>query len=487
MRSIPSFAITWRRNDRVVAIVGSFNCQIYVGTGGQDLYQRYTYNCTSNRSYNLYISATQINSEDGSVWRCGDNDINLGFSGDYTLIVYDPPTTNPVVSGYDGTYRYQDDVVTLTCIVSDPPSNPLVEVLPDSTFPWIEKGNGKLRCSVNDGNPPISYDWSSPNGVIAGQTSNTFSLTSLTKDDNRRGYSCKVFNAYTIAKNLNLLSRTKQLDVEYNPVVTVGISPAYIRETDTFERPCTADGNPPPTISWTSNTSPSNASKFKLVTTMRNQTGDYTCRAQAQSKGPHGLLSGQAVLKVIVQFPPTVQAVLEQTSITEGQTVFMNCLARGVPDMYTYGGWVQEYRNTVIRSVNDFILSKNQQNLTLSGVTHHDIGIYRCKAHNTITDKYGNLFQHGMTNLDIKLDVCSINCIDNNGRYISALIGMFVGVLVEGVVISILYWRKGIFTGINCRPEKELNMTMLIMKQKEMMFTVESIPSEKANVTIKNP
>ncbi|KAJ8311824.1 hypothetical protein KUTeg_010637 [Tegillarca granosa] len=98
-----------------------------------------------------------------------------------------------------------------------------------------------------------------------------------------------------------------------NPVVTVGISPAYIRETDTFERHCTADGNPPPTISWTSNTSPSNASIFKLVTTMRNQTGDYTCRAQAQSKGPHGLLSGQAVLKVIVQFPPTVQAILEQT------------------------------------------------------------------------------------------------------------------------------------------------------------------------------
>lgn len=286
------------------------------------------------------------------------------------FVVHYPPTTNPVVSGYDGRFRYQDDVVTLTCIVSGgsppatlswtcngqqqyairqstsgttvtsgirvtmkkelnektctcygkhsdsrysrnvssnpfivyyPPSIPLVEVSPDTPFPWIERGNGKLRCSVNDGNPPVSYEWSSPAGVIAGQTSNILSLTSLTKNDYRKGYSCKVSNAYTIAKNLNLISNTKQLDVEYNPVVNVGISPAYIRETDTFERPCTADGNPSPTILWTSNTSPSNASIFKLVTTMRNQTGDYTCRAQAQSKGPHGLLSGQAVLKVIVQ------------------------------------------------------------------------------------------------------------------------------------------------------------------------------------------
>lgn len=285
-------------------------------------------------------------------------------------MVYYPPKTNPVVSGYDGTYRYQDDVVTLTCTVSGgsppatlswtcngqqqsatrqstsgttvtsdirismkkelnektctchgrhsdaryspnvssnpfivyyPPSIPLVEVSPDTPFPWIERGNGKLRCSVNDGNPPVSYEWSSPAGVISRQTSNILLVTSLTKDDNREGYGCKVSNAYTVAKNLNLLSRTKQLDVEYNPVVTVGISPAYIQETDTFERPCAADGNPPPTISWASNTSPSNASIFKLVTTMRNQTGDYTCRARAQSKGPHGLLSGQAVLKVIVQ------------------------------------------------------------------------------------------------------------------------------------------------------------------------------------------
>ncbi|KAJ8316073.1 hypothetical protein KUTeg_006087 [Tegillarca granosa] len=185
----------------------------------------------------------------------------------------------------------------------------------------------------------------------------------------------------------------------------------YIRETDTFERPCTADGNPPPTISWTSNTSPSNASIFKLVTTMRNQTGDYTCRAQAQSKGPHGLLSGQAVLKVIVQFPPTVQAILEQTSVIEGQTVYIYCLARGVPDQYTYGGWIQEYMNTIIRSANDFILSKNQQNLTLSGVTHQDIGTYKCKAHNAITDKYGNLYQHGTTHL-----VMNFSAVFNSSR-----------------------------------------------------------------------
>ncbi|KAJ8311813.1 hypothetical protein KUTeg_010626 [Tegillarca granosa] len=169
----------------------------------------------------------------------------------------------------------------------DPPSNPLIEVSPDSPFPWIERGNGSLRCSVNDGNPPVFYEWSSPAGVIAGQTSNILSLTSLTKNDYRKGYSCKVSNAYTIAKNLNLISQTKQLDVE-----------------------------------------------------------------------------------------------LKQ----------------------------------------------------------------RIKKYDKVLEKvtFSSLWQ--------VIDVCPINCIDNNGRYISALIGMFVGVLVEGVVISILFWRKGIFNGINCRP-----------------------------------
>ncbi|KAJ8305137.1 hypothetical protein KUTeg_017312 [Tegillarca granosa] len=386
------------------------------------------------------------------------------------FIVHYPPTTNPVVSGYDGTFRYQNDVVTLTCIVSGgsppatlswtcnglqstvrqsisgttvtsdirvtmtkelnektcichgrhsdiryspnvlsdrfivyyPSSIPLVEISTETPFPWIEKGNGKLQCSVNDGNPPVSYEWSSAAGIISDQTSHILSLTSLTKDDNMKGYSCKVSNAYTIAKNLNVISRAKQLDVEYNPVVTVGLSPAYIRETDSFERPCTADSNPTSTITWTSNTSPSNAAILKLDDTVRNQTGDYACKAQAQSKGRHGLLSGQAVLKVIVQFPPTVHAILEQTGIIEGQTVYMYCLARGVPDQYTYGGWVQEYRNTIIRSAHDFMVSQNKQNITLSEVTHQNIGTYRCKVHNTITDKYGVLFQHGMTNLDIK-------------------------------------------------------------------------------------
>ncbi|KAJ8316473.1 hypothetical protein KUTeg_006487 [Tegillarca granosa] len=311
-----------------------------------------------------------------------------------------PPTTNPVVSGYDGTFRYQDDVVTLTCTlsggsppatlswtcngqqqaeirqstsgttgisditvamkkelngktctchgrhsdtryspnISNPPSNPLVEVLPETPFQWIERGNGKLRCSVNDGNPPVSYEWSSPDGVVSGQTSPILILTSLTKDDNKKGYSCKVLNAYTIAKD--------------NPELSIGPSPVYIKETDSFERLCTADGNPPPTITWTSNT-----------------------------------------------IPPTVQAILKQTSITEGQTVYIYCLASGVPDNCTYGGWVQEYRGSIIRSVNEYILSQNKQNLTLARVTHQDIGIYRCKAHNTITDIYGVLFQHGTTNL----------------------------------------------------------------------------------------
>lgn len=74
----------------------------------------------------------------------------------------------------------------------------------------------------------------------------------------------------------------------------------------------------------------------------------------------------------------------------------MYCLARGEPDNYIYGGWVQEYKNTIIRPVNDL------QNFTISRLTHQDIGTYNCRAHNSITDVNGVLFQQGTKNLEIK-------------------------------------------------------------------------------------
>ncbi|KAJ8311818.1 hypothetical protein KUTeg_010631 [Tegillarca granosa] len=138
--TVPSFAINWRRNGQNVALVQSSNCQTYVGAG-EDLYQRYTYNCTSNRSYSLYISATKINSEDGSVWRCGDNDINLGSSSDYTMNVNDPPTTDPVISGYSGTTTFLGSTVTLTCTWDG--GSPL------ATLTWTCKGINVQGINTN--------------------------------------------------------------------------------------------------------------------------------------------------------------------------------------------------------------------------------------------------------------------------------------------------------------------------------------------------
>ncbi|KAJ8316281.1 hypothetical protein KUTeg_006295, partial [Tegillarca granosa] len=388
------------------------------------------------------------------------------------FVVHYPPTRDPVLSGYDGSVRYQGDTVTLTCQVSGgsplatlswtcdgqpqivnpstsdttvtsvltltlqkghngktctchglhsdtrytsdissrtfivyyPPSAPGLHPSTSTPFPWIEAGNGTLECKSQPGNPStITYQWIRENVVIQGQTGNSLVITSLTRNDNRKSYKCKVSNDYTVHKNEDLMSQPITMDVEYRPVINIGTTPAYVRETDTFERLSTADGNPTPVITWTPNINSSNGALLRLVNIMRYQTGPYTCIARAQSKGSHGLLSNQAVLNLIVQYPPSVQAVISPSFTQEGEGVKMTCLARGVPDHYTYNGWTQIYRNTVVRSSNDFSsMSKNRQNISLPIVTYQDIGIYKCSAKNGILDKNGNIDKEGENSLNMK-------------------------------------------------------------------------------------
>ncbi|KAJ8316072.1 hypothetical protein KUTeg_006086 [Tegillarca granosa] len=263
--------------------------------------------------------------------------------------------------------------------MSDPPSAPGIYVSTSTPFPWIEGGQGTLECTSQPGNPPtITYQWIRENVVIPGETGNSLVITSLTRNDNRKSY-------------------------KYRPVIYIGTTPAYVHETKSFERPCTADSNPTPVITWTSNINPSYGALLRLVNIMRNQTGPFTCRAYAQSKGSHGLFTNQAVLTLIVQYPPSVNVILSPSSIKEGQDVSMTCLAKGVPDQYVYNGWTQIYRNQIIRSSNAFsTLLQNKRNLTLLGVSYKDMGTYRCSANNGIPDKDGNPNQTGEKDLDIK-------------------------------------------------------------------------------------
>ncbi|KAJ8316439.1 hypothetical protein KUTeg_006453 [Tegillarca granosa] len=229
------------------------------------------------------------------------------------FIVQYPPTSNPVLSGYDGSVRYKD-----------PPSTPNLNPSTSTPFPWIEAGQGTLDCKSQPGNPPtITYQWIRQNVVIQGQTGESLIITSLTRNDNRKSYKCKVSNDYTVHKNEDLISQPIQLYVEYRPVISID--------------------------------------------------------------------------------PPSVHAVISPSFTQEGEGVKMTCLARGVPDHYTYNGWTQVYRNTVIRSSNDFLsLSKNRQNISLPIVTYQDIGIYKCSATNGILDENGNIDKEAIFNSSTK-------------------------------------------------------------------------------------
>lgn len=290
-------------------------------------------------------------------------------------------------------YNRQTDV---TFTVYFPPTLPVVT---DNftSFPWLEGGRGSLLCSSSPGNPPSSYRWKANEVLVTEEKGQMILFTGLTKEFNLRNYSCEVYNDYTTHTDQHLWSPHIPLNVEYSPVISVGITPTFIREGKDFTRPCTAQGNPEPSIKWIYGNQ--NSEVLQFVNSNRNQTGKYTCDAIGRSV-KYGDLKSQKDLTVIVQYPPTVTVLL--SNVINGQTSDIVCTAKGVPDNYNYTSWTQMYGGVVIRKGLNFgSLSSKNSRLTLTNVSYQDIGIYKCTAHNTIKDKYGELEQQGSAYLNI--------------------------------------------------------------------------------------
>ncbi|KAJ8316274.1 hypothetical protein KUTeg_006288 [Tegillarca granosa] len=232
--------------------------------------------------------------------------VNKGVHSQMFVVHY-PPTVNRLVSGYDGSVRYRGDRVTLTCQVSggsplatlswtcdgQPQNvNPsisgttvtsvltlilqkghngktctchgrhsdtrytpyissrtfIVYCIYTSTstpFPWIEAGNGTLECKSQPGNPStITYQWIRENVVIQGQTGDSLVITSLTRNDNKNSYKCKVSNDCTVHKNEDLMSRPTVLDVEYPPSIPAIQFPSSVKEGEEVTMVCRAQGVP---------------------------------------------------------------------------------------------------------------------------------------------------------------------------------------------------------------------------------------------------
>ncbi|KAJ8319582.1 hypothetical protein KUTeg_002865 [Tegillarca granosa] len=78
-----------------------------------------------------------------------------------------------------------------------PPTTPTLQTL-DTSFPWIENTQGVLRCIITPGNPPqTTYDWIQNSQVINGQTTDTYTIPTLSNVHNGLRIQCRGSNLYT--------------------------------------------------------------------------------------------------------------------------------------------------------------------------------------------------------------------------------------------------------------------------------------------------
>ncbi|KAJ8319720.1 LOW QUALITY PROTEIN: hypothetical protein KUTeg_002731 [Tegillarca granosa] len=310
----------------------------------------------------------------------------------------DIPSVEPTLTGYsNSTVLYEDDNdLTLTCqqsggyplsvitwscesqtgttnsgqTVANPPTTPKLQTS-GTRFPWIENTTGVLRCTTTPGNPPeTTYDWLQNSQVINGQTTDTYTIPTLTYVHNRLRIQCRVSNLYTIQRPPAKLSNITVLDVQYTPIITLDTT--SIKEGDSPSRQCSAIGNPTPTVKWyrgsieqTSGTETSATLVFSNID--RNQADTYHCKATATGK--------------------------------------QNFESNGFPTNYTYHGWHQYIGSTIVRSYTDFtgMLSDSNRKIKISKVTFEDIGRYHCFVENGFHGRKPDVLQQGSSYFDVRV------------------------------------------------------------------------------------
>ncbi|KAJ8311213.1 hypothetical protein KUTeg_011241 [Tegillarca granosa] len=270
-------------------------------------------------------------------------------------------------------------------------------------FPMGRKHTGVLRCITTPGNPSeITYDWLQNSQVINGQTTDTYTIPTLSNVHNGLRIQCRVFNEYTRQRPPAKVSNITILDVQCKyelfdtPIITLDIAIMAAQEGYNPSRSCSAVGNPTPTVKWyrgsreqTSGTGTSATLVFSNID--RNQADTYQCKATATGK-----LNFESN-------PPAVTVNLQNKTENDTNVVF-TCNADGFPTNYTYHGWNQYISNILVRTQTDFtgMLSESKRKITITKVTLGDIGRYYCSMENGFHGRKPEVRQQGSSYFDVR-------------------------------------------------------------------------------------
>ncbi|XP_021367455.1 basement membrane-specific heparan sulfate proteoglycan core protein-like isoform X2 [Mizuhopecten yessoensis] len=289
---------------------------------------------------------------------------------------------------------------------ADPPGAPVVSVdtSKGGRLPWLANPSftGSLQCRVTPGNPDFQeISWYN-NGEIDPYRSLEYRMFDPPdKIYNGRNFTCRVSNKFTREKGTVVESNGIVLDIQYTPVITLDQSNAYVNETMSFRRTCSAEGNPTPTVTWTgaSYRGPIGpVAVLELNATDRSDTGSHFCYASSNASKSYLPLSATKSFTLFVQHGPDEVTLNMPENTTENVTnIQLICQAYGLPAS-TFR-WTHSLGGELIRDTFDHVTETQlSSTLTLHKLTYQDMGTYRCEAENGYKGRDG-LFVYSQSGL----------------------------------------------------------------------------------------
>ncbi|XP_028677452.1 MAM domain-containing glycosylphosphatidylinositol anchor protein 2 isoform X2 [Erpetoichthys calabaricus] len=187
-----------------------------------------------------------------------------------------------------------------------------------------------------------------------------------------------------ISIDVNISSTT----VPPNLTIPRGKSPLVTREGDTVELQCLVSGKPKPIILWSradkevpmpdgSMQMESYDGILRIVNVSREMTGSYRC--QTSQYNGFNVKPREAIVELIVQYPPTVEPVFTEIRQGLGRNIVMNCkVLRAYPSRVLTYEWRLGNKLLDYGQINSQLYTKH----VINNLTREGYGVYNCSIMN---------------------------------------------------------------------------------------------------------
>ncbi|KAL3985804.1 Immunoglobulin I-set domain family protein [Acanthocheilonema viteae] len=176
-------------------------------------------------------------------------------------------------------------------------------------------------------------------------------------------------------------------DAPSAPKFTLKPKDRSYREGTTVRLDCEVTGKPRPSITWYFNGKKLKRSRkygmnleqtsLNIYSFLERDVGKYTCVAE----NAFGQIETSAEARLISSSPPVITEGPENQKVSLGSTVTFRCRADGEPrpfiTWFLNGGEIHILKG-------HFHVSDDEMELTISGITKYDEGVYSCMAANTV-------------------------------------------------------------------------------------------------------